>query len=106
MITAAGKGPRKKVSALCLLYNIYHRVNHPINDYLNHFVAACNALGVSFGDLLWELALVIPCCRTEQFSRSFLSAAVLLSNLLLSGVFNGYVLISFKSATNLRLLRA
>ena len=35
-------GHIKKVSALCLLYKIYHRVNHPMNGYLNHFVAARN----------------------------------------------------------------
>ena len=32
-------GYRKKVSVLCSLYGIYHRVDHPMNDYLNHFVA-------------------------------------------------------------------
>ena len=33
---------RWKVSALCLLYEIYHRVDKPLNGYLNYFVAARN----------------------------------------------------------------
>ena len=44
-------GHRKKVSALCLVYRIYHRVEHPMgykiyhrvnnpmNEFLSHFVA-------------------------------------------------------------------
>ena len=35
-------GYRRKVSGLSLLYEIYHRVDHPINEYLNHFVAVRN----------------------------------------------------------------
>ena len=33
-------GHRKKVNALCLLYEIYHRVDHPMLKYLNNFIAA------------------------------------------------------------------
>ena len=33
---------RIMASALCLLYEIYHRVDHPINENLNCFVAARN----------------------------------------------------------------
>ena len=33
---------RRKVSAFYLLYEIYHRVDHPMNRYLNHFVATRN----------------------------------------------------------------
>ena len=29
---------KRKVSALCLLYKIYHRVDHPVNEHLHHFV--------------------------------------------------------------------
>ena len=54
-------GNRKKVSASCLPYKIYHRVEYPMNEYLKHLVA---------------MALVIPRCRSDQFSRSFLLAAV------------------------------
>ena len=44
-------GHRRKASALCLLYEITHRVDHPMNEYLNHFVTFRNtrasaALGV------------------------------------------------------------
>ena len=86
---------RRKVSALCLLYKINHRENHPLNGYLNHFVAARNtktstALGV--------LALVIPRYRTDKFSRSFLPAALRLWNLLQSGMLRAGILSLFKSA--------
>ena len=63
---------RKKVSALCLLYKIYHRVDHPINGYLNHFLAARNTRASA---ALGELPLVVPRCKTDQFSRSFVPAA-------------------------------
>ena len=75
-----------------------------MNDkYLHHFVATHNTRAST---ALGELALVIPCCRTDQFSRSFLPATVLLWNLLPSGVFSKGILSSFKSAMNLCLLRA
>ena len=35
-------GHIRKISALCLLCKIYHKVDHPMNKYLKHFVAACN----------------------------------------------------------------
>ena len=62
---------RRKVSALYLAYKIFHRADHPMKEYLNRFVADRNsrALAVSRG-----LALVIPRCRTDQFSQSFLPA--------------------------------
>ena len=96
-------GHKKKVSALRLIYDIYHRVYNPLNGYLNHFVAARNARASA---ALSELALVIPCCRTEQFSRLCLTAAVRLWNLLPSGVFSGDIFSSFKSVSNLCLLMA
>ena len=39
-------GHIRKVSALCLLYKIYHRVDHPMNKYLKHLVAARNIRGL------------------------------------------------------------
>ena len=72
---------RRKVSALCLLYEIYYRVDHPMNEHLNHLVAAPNTAAV-----LSVLALIISCCRTDQFTLSGLPAAVHLWNLLPSGV--------------------
>ena len=78
-------GHRRKVNGLCLLYEIYHRVDHPMNEYLNHFVAAQNTrVSVALG----ELALLILRCRIYQFGRSFLPAAVDLWNLLPSCVFS------------------
>ena len=35
-------GRRRKVGALSLRYKMYHRVDHPMNEYLNHFVATRN----------------------------------------------------------------
>ena len=52
------------------------------------------------------LALVIPCCRSDQFSRSYLPVAVLIRNLQPSDVFSGGALSSFKSAMNLCLQKA
>ena len=42
-----------------------------MNEYLNHFLAVLNTRASS---PLGELVLVIPRCRTDQFSRSFLPA--------------------------------
>ena len=55
-------GHRRKVSALCFLYKIYHRVDRPMNEYLNNFVAACDTRASA---ALGKLALVIPRCRTD-----------------------------------------
>ena len=63
---------RRKVSALCLLFNIYHRADHPLHEYLQSFVTACNTRNSA---ALCELSLVIPRCRTDRFSRSFLAVA-------------------------------
>ena len=60
-------GHRRKVGTLCLFYNIFHRVGHPINEYLHHFLAGHNTRDSAS---LGELALVIPRCRTDQFSLS------------------------------------
>ena len=64
-------GHRRKVSALCLLYKIYHRVDHPMNDCLNHVDAARNTRASA---ALEELALVVSRCRTDHISRSVVSA--------------------------------
>ena len=69
-----------------LLYEIYHRVNHPVNGYLNHFVAARNTTAST---ALGELALVISRCRINQFSLSFLPTSVRLGNLLPLSVSSG-----------------
>ena len=92
----------RKSSVLCLLYKIYHRMDHPMNEYLKHLVADRNTRTSS---ALCEGALVDPRCRADQFSQSCLPAAVRLWNMLLSGVFSGGTLGSFKSAVTLCLLR-
>ena len=70
-------------------------------EYLHRFVATRNTRTSAALD---ELALMMPRCRADQFSRSFLPAAVRLLNLLPSGVFSGGTLSSFKRAMNLCLL--
>ena len=72
-----------------------------MNEYLNDFIAARNTRTSA---ALCELLLVIPLCRTGQFSRSFLPAAVPLWNLLQSGVFSADTLSCFRSAMYLCLL--
>ena len=76
-------GQKRKVGALCLLCKIYHRVNHPMNEYLHYFVAARNTRASAAQG---EIALVGPRCSIGQ---SFLSAAVRLWNLLPSRVISG-----------------
>ena len=66
-------GRRKRVSVLCFLNKIYHRADNVLYEYLHHFVAARNIRALV---ALGELLLVILCCRTVQFSHSFLPAAV------------------------------
>ena len=66
-------GHRRRVSVLWLLYVIYHRVDHLMNEYLNCFVAARNTRASS---ALGELTLAIQRRRTDQVSRLSLSAAV------------------------------
>ena len=96
-------GHRRKGSAFCLIYKIYHRLNHPMSEYLRNLVAACNTRAAATLD---EFALRIQRCRTDQFSLSFLSTVVRLWNVLPSGVFTSGTLGSFKSAVDLRLQRA
>ena len=74
-----------------------------MNEYLNPFVSPRNTRASA---ALCELTLVIPRCRTDQFSRSRLPAAIRLRNLLPSGMFSGDAFSSFKISMKLRLLRA
>ena len=68
-------GNGRKISALCLLCKIYHKVGHPSHEYLHHLVAARNIRSAALG----ELAVVIPHYRTDQFSPSFQPTAVRLT---------------------------
>ena len=94
---------RRKVCALCLVCNMYHRVDHLLHEYLHYFVIALNARGSA---ALCELALVILRCRIGQFCWSFLPVAARMWNLLALDVFSGGTLSSFKSTVNLWLQRA
>ena len=74
----------KLVFCVCSIRFI--RVDHPMNEYLKHLDATRNTRASA---AVGELALVIPFCRTDQFSPSFLSGGVRLCNVLPSGVFSG-----------------
>ena len=80
---------------LCVYSKIYPSVDHPMNEYLSHIVAARNTrVSAARG----ESALVIPRCGTSLCSRSFLPAAMPLWILPPSGVFRGDTLSFFKIA--------
>ena len=64
----------------------YHRMGHPINEYRNPFITSRNTRASA---ALGALSLVIQCCRTDQFSRSFLPAVECPRILLPLGVFSG-----------------
>ena len=68
-------GQRKRVSALRVLYESYHIADHLLHEYLHHLVVARNSRVAAALD---ELAVVISRCRTDQFNRSFLPAAICL----------------------------
>ena len=73
-----------------------------MNKSVNPFVAARNNRTSA---ALSELDLVIPRCRIDYFSRSFLLAAGRLWILLSSGGFSGSTFISFRSSMSLYPLR-
>ena len=52
---------RRKVSVLCLLYEIYHKLDHLMKWYLNNFAAVRNTKSSSAPG---ELVLVISSYRT------------------------------------------
>ena len=61
-------GNRRMVSALWLLYKIYYRADHFLHEYVHHFDTARN---IRVSATLCQVALVIPRCRTSQFSSFF-----------------------------------
>ena len=65
-----------------------------MNEYLHYFFATRNIRALA---ALGQLTLVIPHCRTDQISRSFLSAAGCLGSLLPSGMFSGSTLSFLRS---------
>ena len=51
-------GHRRKVGALCLLHNIYERVNHPMIECLTRFVAVRNTrASATLGELAFLTSL-------------------------------------------------
>ena len=97
---------RRKVSASWLFYKIYHRVDHPMNEPLNRFVAACNTRAST---ALGELALVFYQFLAAELIKSVGHFCLLFFvcgwNLLPLGVLGSDTLSCFKSAMNLCLLR-
>ena len=79
-------GHRRKSGALGLLYKIYHRANCPMHEYRHNFVAVRNTRASA---ALGKLALVILCCKTDQFSRSLLPIAVCMKLTEVGGVLSG-----------------
>ena len=62
-------GHQRKVCALGLLHKIYHRVDHPMNKYLNDLVAARNTrASAALGEL--TLVMVIKALRTLYLQKS------------------------------------
>ena len=64
---------RRKISAMCLLYKTHHSAGLPFHKYLQQFAAAYYT---RVSAALCELALVIPSCKTDQFSQLFLPVTV------------------------------
>ena len=90
-------GHRKKISALCFVYNIWHSVDYPMNDYLNQFIAVRNTRASAD---LGKFASVFSRCIPDHFSLSFLPAAESPWNLLPWVVFSGNSFCSFKNCIN------
>ena len=54
-------------------HKIYHRVDQSVNEHLNHYIAVHT---VKTSAALSKSAFVILSCKADQFSRSFMHAAV------------------------------
>ena len=78
-------GHRRKASTLCLLYKIYDRGDHCMNEYLNPCVAARNNRALT---ALGELSLAVLRSRMNQFRLSFMAVAERLWNLLPPDMFS------------------
>ena len=57
------EGHRRRICALCLLYEIYYTADHPLHEQVHHFVTACDTRASA---ALGELALVILRCKSNQ----------------------------------------
>ena len=95
-------GTERRSVPCVFFYEIYDRADDLLHEYLHHFVTARNT---RVSAALCELVLVIPRCRTEQFSLSFLPVAARLWNMLPSNIFRGSTIIFFRSKMNLYLQR-
>ena len=63
----------RSVPRVCSTYKICHRTGRPMHEYLYYFIAARNSRASA---AVSELALMIPRCRIDQFSQSFLPSDV------------------------------
>ena len=67
-------GYRRRVTVFYLRYKIYYKVGHLMTEYLHDILASLNTRPSAALD---ELAsLVVPRCRTDHFSLSFLPVDV------------------------------
>ena len=89
---------RRAVSSLCILYKIFHNVNHPLHHELPALYAprrvtrgALNANSLAFTPIR---------CNTNQYSRSFIPNTIDLWNELPSSVVESVDLQSFKLGAN------
>ena len=93
---------RRTVGSLCMLYKITHNHRHPLYDHLPPpYVPARVTRG---SQAMHEWAFASVRCRTDQYSRTFMQAAVKKWNSLSSLVFAADTSCGFKSGTNRFLL--
>ena len=93
---------RRCVSVLCMLYNIRCNSVHPLNGALR---GSYVPVRVTRGALIvHRYTYARPCCRTSQYSRTFVSLSVSLCYYLTNPVFDGVGLAGFKSRANSFLL--
>ena len=95
-------GHRQSVAVLCMPYKIRCNPVHPLNGALpGPYVPVRVTRGAL---VLHRYTYAPPCCRTLQYSRTFISFSVSLCNDLANPVFDGVGLEGFKSRANAFLL--
>ena len=89
---------RRSVAVLCMLYKTGCNPVHLLNGALpGPYVP----VRVTLGDLVaHRFTYAPPCCRTSQYSRTFIPLSVSLWNDLANPVFDGVELAGFKSEAN------
>ena len=97
-----GISHRRSVAVLCMLYKIRCNPVHPLNGALpGPYVPARVTRGALVAH---RYTYAQPCCKTLQYSRTFIPFSVSLWNDLASSVFDGVGLAGFKSRANASLL--